>query len=98
LKYLHGGFKKVSIIENIPIAGQAMKFARLAKQVHNCSDPVQASITATKAIVVDCMPPQVNPLKCIALGAQIAIAVSGGAPIGIALSITLGNQIMEEKL
>ena len=89
----------MSIIENIPIAGQAMKFARLAKQVHNCSDPVQASITATKAIVVDCMPPQVKyPLKCIALGAQIAIAVSGGAPIGIALSITLGNQIMEEKL
>jgi len=89
----------VAILDNIPIAGQAMKFARLAKSVHDCSDPTEASIKAVKGIIGDCIPPHVKyPLKCIALGAQIVIAVNGGAPIGLALSIALGNQILEEKL
>jgi hypothetical protein len=89
----------MAIIEHIPIAGQAMKFARLAKIVHNCTDPTEASFKAVKGIIGDCMPPHVKyPLKCIALGTQFLIAVNGGAPIGLALTIALGNQILEEEL
>jgi hypothetical protein len=54
----------MAIIEHIPIAGQAMKFARLAKIVHNCTDPTEASFKAVKGIIGDCMSPHVKyPLK-----------------------------------
>lgn len=89
----------MDIIEHIPIAGQAMKFARLAKTVHDCSDPTEASLKAVKGIRGDCLPPHVKyPLKCLALGTQFLVAINGGAPIGVALTIALGNQILEEKL
>ena len=41
----------MDIIEHIPIAGQAMKFARLAKAVHDCSDPTEASLKGVKGII-----------------------------------------------
>jgi hypothetical protein len=89
----------MDIIEHIPIAGQAMKFARLAKTVHDCSDPTEASLKAVKGIIGDCLPPNIKyPLKCLALGTQFLVAINGGAPIGVALTIALGNQILEEKL
>ena len=88
-----------NLVENIPIIGQAQKFARLAKTIYNCTDPVEASIKATKGILVDCLPPNVNyPLKCFTLGAQVIIAVNGGAAVGTALAIALGSQILEEKV
>jgi len=69
-----------NLVENIPIIGQAQKFARLAKTVHNCTDPVEAS--------VDCLPPNIKyPLKCFTLAAQVVIAVNGGAAVGTALAI-----------
>jgi hypothetical protein len=44
------------------------------------------------------MPPNIKyPLKCLALGTQFLVAINGGAPIGVALTIALGNQILEEK-
>jgi len=76
------------IPENIPIVGQAMKFARLAKNFTNTADPTQACVKAVKGIVIDCLPTHVKwPLKCIMLKAQVALAVNCDAPIAVALAI-----------
>jgi hypothetical protein len=88
----------MSIVEDIPIIGEAAKFARLAKNVHNCTDPIEASLKASKGILIDCLPPNIKyPLKCLALAAQVGIAVGGGASISVALSIALGNQRLEKQ-
>ena len=88
----------MSIVEDIPIIGEATKFARLAKNVHNCTDPIEASLKASKGILIDCLPPNIKyPLKCLALAAQVGIAVGGGASISVALFIALGNQRLEEQ-
>ena len=49
-----------NLIENIAIAGQTMKFARLAKKTTECANPYQTSFLAAKAIALDCLPPTIK--------------------------------------
>jgi hypothetical protein len=85
--------------EEIPVVGQSLKFARLAKNITNCTNPTEACLKAAKLIMIDCLPPHVKyPLKCAALGIQIVIAANGGTPIAIALVLALSNQILEEHV
>jgi len=61
-------------------------------------DPIQASLKASKGILIDCLSPNIKyPLKCVALGAQVLVAINGGASISLELSIALGNPILEEQ-
>jgi hypothetical protein len=89
-----------SIMRSAPIIAQATSFADLEKNVTNISDPISASLSASKLIIGACAPPHIKyPLKCVALAAQLGICFSTGglsSVTSVSLRIDTARQILEE--
>jgi hypothetical protein len=67
------------IIEKAPIIFQPNGFTNLAMNVTNCTDPISASIMASKLIIGACVPPQVKyPAKCAILALQLGMCICTG--------------------
>ena len=82
-----------TVIKAAPVIAQARSFTDLAKNVTSISDPVNASLTATKMIVGVCTPPHIKyPVKCAILGLQLGLCIySGGLTSVTSTALAIGT-------
>lgn len=90
----------MSIVKAAPVIAQARSFTDLAKNITKVSDPLNASLSATKLIVEVCTPPNVKyPVKCTILALQVGMCVYSGGLTSVtstALAIGTAKQVLEE--
>jgi len=88
------------IIKNAPVLGSLYSFTKTAIDVYNCTTPTAAIKTAVKGVVLDCTPPVIKyPALCSALAACcIASVVTGGNPLAVSATITIGEASVECSL
>ena len=88
------------VFKAAPVIAQARSFTELAKNATNITDPIGATVGATKLIIDVCAPPQVKyPVKCTILFLQLAMCVSTGglsSVTSVALSVGTAKQVLEE--
>jgi hypothetical protein len=84
----------------VPVVAQARSLSELAQNVTKISDPVSASLTASKLIVQACTPLQIKyPLKCTILLLQFGVCFSTGdmsSVTSVVVGIGTVKQILEE--
>ena len=88
------------LLKNAPILGSCYGFTKTAIKVYNSTTPTGAIKTAVKGIVLDCTPPVIKyPALCAALlGCCIAGLATGGNPLVISATVTIGEAIVECSL
>jgi hypothetical protein len=88
------------LIKNAPVIGSCYGFAITAVKVYNSSTPSGAIKTAVKGVVLDCTPPVIKyPALCAALvGCCIASVTTGGNPLAVSATVTIGEAIVECSL
>ncbi len=71
-----------------------------AVKAYNCTTPSGAVMTAAKGIVIDCTPPIIKyPALCAALaGCCLASVATGGNPLVISATVTIGEAIVDSVL
>ena len=86
-----------SVIEQVPVVGQAYGFTKTAMKVYNSTSPIEEVKVAAIPIIYDCAPPHIKyPVKCGILLAQVGLAVySGGNPWAVAMAIGSARQIID---
>jgi hypothetical protein len=84
-------------IKNFPVVGSCYGFATTAVKVYNSITPSGAIRTAVKGVVLDCTPPVIKyPALCVALaGCCIASVATGGNPLTVSVTVTIGEAIVE---
>jgi hypothetical protein len=89
-----------TVLQILPITGQTNAFVSTAMNVTNCTNPINASVSAIKLIVDVCAPPQVKyPIKCLVLVSQLALCLGSGGTSSVittATTIAAARQILEE--
>lgn len=89
-----------AILRSAAVVAQTRSFVSLAQNVTKISDPVNASIAASKLIVDVCLPPQFKyPVKCTILALQLLLSFQAGGLASVtcvALSIGSAKQVLEE--
>lgn len=88
-----------NIVSNPAVVAQAYSFSGLAQNVTKINDPINASFTATKLIIINCLPPKIKyPAKCLVFFIQVGIGIWTRDATSVALSIGSGKQLLEEFL
>jgi hypothetical protein len=85
------------LIKNAPVIGSCYGFATTAVKAYNSSTPSGAIMTAAKDVILDCSPPVIKyPALCAALaGCCVASVVTGGNPLAVSATVTIGEAIVE---
>jgi hypothetical protein len=88
------------LLKNAPVIGSCYGFAQTSIKVYNSTTPSGAIKTAVKGVVLDCTPPVIKyPALCAALaGCCIASVATGGNPLAVSATVTLGEAIVECSL
>lgn len=88
------------LLKNAPVIGSSYGFATTAVKVYNSSTPSGAIKTALKGVLLDCTPPVIKyPALCAALlGCCIASVATGGNPLAVSATLTIGEAIVECSL
>lgn len=88
------------LIKNAPVIGSCYGFATTAIKVYNATSPSKAVIVGVKGIILDCTPPVIKyPALCAALATCcIASVATGGNPLAVSATITIGEAIVECSL
>ena len=88
------------LMKNAPVIGSCYGFATTAVKVYNSTTPTGAIKTAVKGIVIDCTPPVIKyPALCAALATcGVASFVTGGNPLVVSATVTIGEAIVESAL
>jgi len=88
------------LIKNAPVIGSCYGFATTAIKVYNSTTPSGAIKTAVKGVVLDCTPLVIKyPVLCAALvGCCIASIATGGNPLAVSATVTIGEAIVESSL
>lgn len=88
------------LIKNAPVIGSCYGFATTAIKVYNTTTPAGAIKTAAKGVLIDCTPPAIKyPVLCATLIAcGVASFVTGGNPLVVSATVTIGEAIVESAL
>lgn len=87
-------------LKNAPVIGSCYGFATTAIKVYNSTTPSRAVKAAVKGLVLDCTPPAIKyPVLCAALaGCCVASVATGGNPLVVSATVTIGEAIVESSL
>lgn len=88
------------LMKNAPVIGSCYGFATTAVKVYNTTTPSGAIKTAVKGVVIDCTPPAIKyPVLCAAFATcGVASFVTGGNPLVVSATVTIGEAIVESAL
>lgn len=85
------------LMRNAPVIGSCYGFASTAVKVYNATSPSKAVMIEIKGVILDCTPPVIKyPALCLALATScVASVATGGNPLAVSATITIGEAILE---